>query len=109
MFNYPIKEISKIQSHEVNYFVAVRVVVVKVTQVRLLVKAASFTCQLCRGETIVYFSNGVYKPPQTCKVRLTCKSKSFTENRFQMKYVQSQRIKVQEIDCDGKAPRALEV
>ena len=105
--DYPIKEISKIQSHEVNYFVSLRVVVVRVGQVKLMAKSATFVCQLCRGESLVYFSNGIYKPPQSCKARLTCKSKSFLENKYQVKYVQSQRLKVQEIDCDGKTPRAL--
>jgi DNA replicative helicase MCM subunit Mcm2 (Cdc46/Mcm family) len=78
LYNFPVKEISRIQSHEVNYFVSVRVVVVRVSQVKLLAKSAIFTCQTCHGDNLVYLSNGVYKSPQTCKVRMTCRGKTFT-------------------------------
>lgn len=63
-----------------------------------------FNCFECKGSFRHFFVDGVYSAPIKCQSKKGCKSKTFLPMKDKMKTIFYQRIKVQELDPEGRAP-----
>ena len=108
IYNYPQIELFDVKAHMVDSFVSVQAVVIKVQQVRLLSVHIEFTCFECKYSFVHYFVDDVYSTPSKClNERKKCKSRTFIPCKDKVKTIFVQRIKVQEIDADGRVPRQM--
>ena len=98
----------ELKAHMVDTFVSVQAVIIKVQQIRLLSMNLEFTCFECKYNFVHYFVDGIYSTPSKCmNPKKNCKSRTFVPVKDKMKTIFIQRIKVQEIDADGRVPRQM--
>nr|XP_058959590.1 DNA helicase MCM8-like [Pocillopora verrucosa] len=95
-------------------FVAIHGTVIRVSNVKPLVKKMAFSCNLCSQTQVVHLTDGKYSIPTQCS-SVDCRGKSFTPERSSpmTETIDWQTIKVQEIMDDdqresGRIPRTVE-
>lgn len=95
-------------------FVAIHGTVIRVSNVKPLVKKMAFSCNLCSQTQVVHLTDGKYSIPTQCS-SVDCRGKSFTPERSSpmTATIDWQTIKVQEIMDDdqresGRIPRTVE-
>ena len=84
-------------------------VVIKVQQIKLQAISIDFNCAECKETFTHILKDGVYCMPEKCrgKKKKECKSKTFIPQKDKMKTIFVQRVKVQELDPDGRVPRQI--
>lgn len=103
-----LTNIIDIKAHMVDNFVSVEAVVVKVQHMKMMGISMEFECFGCRESFLHYFTNGNYMVPSRCLGgKKSCKCKTFTPNKLSLKTIFIQRIKVQEVDPEGRVPRQI--
>lgn len=98
-----------VKANFVDNFVTFEAIIVRVHQPKLAAKSIDFLCSECKAVFTHYLIDGNYTSPGKCygKVRKECKGKSFIVQKESMKGFFVQRIKIQEIDAEGRVPRQL--
>ena len=109
----PTTRMIDIKTIHVRRLVAVRGRVGRVRPKALRPVDADFICHKCREFFPERLYDGIYNPPSRC-VTQGCKSRNFTIQRSTARFVDVQRIRLQELQdesvCDaGRVPRQLEV
>lgn len=113
----PILPFAELKAFQIGKFVTVRGHVVRVSAVRPLVRQLAFRCARCRGLSVVAVRDGVFRGLAKCLAAGSrCSSKSVTLERDapETRYVNWQKIKIQEIanlqslPDEGRIPRILE-
>lgn len=106
--NFPVTELIELRAHMMDSFVSVQAAVVKVQQIRLMAVCIEFVCFECKTAFWHYFKDGAYSTPGKCRNPIKqCRSRIFTPSKDKMKNIFVQRIKVQEIDAEGRVPRQM--
>ena len=98
--------ITDVKANKINHFVSIKGVILKTFPVRLLVTRMKFKCFECKREVWLRFKNGEYEAPKQCQLSKGCKSKFFTPDKYSADIILYQRIKLQEIEEDGKINRS---
>eukprot|EP00954_Amorphochlora_amoebiformis_P004830 379592-Amorphochlora_amoeboformis.AAC.2 len=110
--NYgPITSLGDLKSNLVDKFIALRCNVVRVSNIKPLVRRMRFQCGTCGAEFIEDFTDGKFQTPSGCIGK--CRGKLFLPQRSTAKVVDFQAIRVQEIVSDeekdqGRIPRTIE-
>jgi len=87
----------------------VRGTVVRVSNIKPLVTQMAFSCGRCEAEFEVRFVDGKYKLPTKCTTS-GCRSRTFFPNKDTAKMVDSQNIRLQELEtASGRVPRSIEI
>ena len=106
----PLTAMSSLKSSLRGQLVAVRGNVTRVTAVRPLVVSADYVCK-CGSRIPTAFVDGVYAPPTQCS-NGSCRCRYFTLDRSSAVTVDSQLIKLQELENElaeaGRIPRMVE-
>lgn len=107
MYNHPITDMIDLRANMVQNFVSVEAVVIKVQQMRLMATEIEFNCFQCKNNFQHYFIDGIYTSPSKCQAKKNCKSKTFIPLKQKIKTIFIQRIKIQELDPEGRVPKQM--
>jgi len=90
-------------------FITFEAVVIKVYQIKLMSVSLDFECADCKSTFTHFLIDGNYSQPNKCKGQNSkeCKGRNFTMKKERVKTIFMQRIKVQEIDSEGRTPRQI--
>ena len=109
---HPETPLQSLKSNVMGFLVSVRGTVVRVGAVSPMVKDVKFICPKCGISITQQFVDGKYEPPTRCTP--PCRGKQFVMDRTSAKTVDSQSIKIQEIDDarsdandTGRVPRTI--
>lgn len=110
----PATPLKNLKSNYCGKFVAIHGTVIRVSNVKPLVKKMAFSCNLCSQMQVVRLTDGKYSIPTKCS-SVDCRGRSFTPERSSpmTETIDWQTIKVQEIMDDdqresGRIPRTVE-
>lgn len=107
--NYPVSDINEVRAQMIDNFIAFEAVVLKVYQTKLMAISLEFECVDCKDSFLHYLTDGNYTQPGRCKgtKKKECRSKTFIMKKEKVRTVFMQRMKVQEIDSEGRTPRQV--
>lgn len=90
-------------------FITFEAVVLKVYQIKLMSVSLEFDCPDCKATFTHYLTDGNYSQPSKCRgnTRKECKSRNFLLRKEKVKTIFMQRVKVQELDSEGRTPRQV--
>lgn len=101
-----------VKANVLHSFVTIQGTVIRTSSIVPLVTKCPFICTRCEQEHVRTFEDGKFQPPTVCFS--PCRSRSFVPNRNAVETVDSQRIRLQEINDSstadpGRIPRNIEV
>jgi DNA replicative helicase MCM subunit Mcm2 (Cdc46/Mcm family) len=93
----------------IEHFITFEAVILKIYQIKLMPVSFEFSCLDCKASFNHYLVDGNYSQPTRCKgsIKKDCKSKLFLAKKENVKTIFMQRMKVQEIDSEGRTPRQI--
>ncbi|XP_078352072.1 DNA helicase MCM8-like isoform X2 [Oculina patagonica] len=110
----PITPLKSLKSNYFGKFVAIHGTVIRVSNVKPLVKKMAFSCNLCSETQVIHLADGKYSMPTKCS-SVDCRGRSFTPERSSpmTETIDWQTVRVQEIMDDdqresGRIPRTVE-
>jgi len=110
----PITPLKSLKSNYFGKFVAIHGTVIRVSNVKPLVKKMAFSCNLCSETQVIHLTDGKYSIPSKCS-SVDCRGRSFTPERSSpmTETIDWQTVRVQEIMDDdqresGRIPRTME-
>eukprot|EP00466_Bigelowiella_natans_P007098 jgi/Bigna1/45150/e_gw1.113.2.1 len=110
--NYrPITSLRKLKSNLVDKFIALRGNVVRVSNIKPLVRKMWFECANCGAKFCEIFTDGKFRSPTSCIDN--CRSRTFLPERASAVVVDFQTVRIQEIVSNaekdqGRIPRTME-
>lgn len=113
--NYdPVTPLKHLKANYIGKYISVKGTVVRVSNVKPLVKNMAFTCTKCNTLIVIPLPDGKFTAPTQCTSK-GCRCKLFLPERYsaQTETVDFQKIRIQEIMEDeslesGRIPRTLE-
>lgn len=110
----PVTPLKSLKSNYFGKFVAIHGTVIRVSNVKPLVKKMAFSCNLCSETQVIHLTDGKYSIPSKCS-SVDCRGRSFTPERSSpmTETIDWQTVRVQEIMDDdqresGRIPRTVE-
>eukprot|EP01097_Dermamoeba_algensis_P009000 TRINITY_DN6200_c0_g1_i1.p1 TRINITY_DN6200_c0_g1~~TRINITY_DN6200_c0_g1_i1.p1 ORF type:complete len:798 (-),score=180.44 TRINITY_DN6200_c0_g1_i1:52-2406(-) len=108
----PVSSMKSLKANLIGKLVCIQGTVIRVSNIKPLVRELSFTCSKCGAETVQHFKDGKFAPPTHCTTK-NCRAKIFVPNRTASSTIDWQKIRLQESHADyidaGRVPRTVEV